>query len=318
MLFNFEKGNFNLYQALYPPGNQHIISIASQNGTGSTGTEPTTSSTAAASPSNTALTITHSSSKISGGAIGGIVIAIIATLAIIGGVLLWRKKQQKRKEHDRMLAAHVELSGAEHKGYYGGALDNGSDQQSTRGHSQKPSFAVSEADSNVVGQRHSRNGGGLHPPLVELDEGAPRGEMESVAATSPPRSPRLGNVPTYIEMPSPTFSGQSTMASPTAEDARSASQALSTQDYHSTRQSPLPSPPDENSQAGSPLTHPASAFVSPQLEAAPSRFGHPSPEGQLEPFSLSHSPAQSPIELQSSGSLSGPGQGHVPRHQNQG
>ena len=136
-------------------------------------------------------------------------------------------------------------------------------------------------------------------PLAELD-GAPRFEMESVAASSPPRRPRLGNLPTYIEMQSFTFSHLADLeVSPPAEDAQSISQAMSIQGYDSTWQSPLPSPPNKTgSQVGSLQSSPTAAFVSPVLEAFHPRFGHPSPEGQLEPFSLNHTPAQSPIELQ--------------------
>ena len=137
---------------------------------------------------------------------------------------------------------------------------------------------------------------------IELDECLPQSEMKSVLPTSPPRPPRLGNVPTHIEMPSPRYSHQSSPTSPP-----SISKAHSSRGYYWTQQSPLPSPPNEtDSQAGSLQFVPASAFVSPQLEATASRFRDPSPDGQLEPFSLSHSPVQSPIELRSPVELPSP------------
>ena len=222
-------------------------------------------------------------------------------------VRIIQEKRKQQAERRFALAGPAELSATENRGYYAGPPDDGLDSE---GSTKEQSSAVSEMDSPDIGKRQFH---GLHlDALIEMDEGAPRSEMESPTTSSPPRSPRHGNIPTYIEMPIPTCSRQSNLALPSVEVA--VSPALSTQGNHPTRQSPLISSPDESgNQAGSP--HFASGFVLPQLEAT-SRFGHPSPEGRLDPFSLNHILAHPLIELPSPELSLGQEQSLISRHQN--
>ena len=281
-----------MYQAYFPPGQEHILPITAAKSTGSSGSGPSSTSTAGAGPSSTGVTITHPSNGggLPNSAIAGITIAVLAVAAILAGIAIWLMfKKKKQKKRDRQISELQDNS--ERKDYHAGAVGN-SPEQHAQGHALKPSVTVSEVDGIPVGRQTHNDTGVYHDVPAELDEGAPRTEMESSAPVSPQRSPRLGNVPTYIEMPSPAYSRQSTgLPSPSAEDTQSISQALSQQQFHSTRQSPVPSPADEDtSQLGSPQFGSASAFQSP-------RFGHPSPEGQLPPFNLNHSPAQSPVDI---------------------
>ena len=307
LLANYEQSDFKIYQAIFPPGQEHILPITAGGSTGSSGSQPSGSqpsstSTAAATPSSTSLSVTHTSSGggISGGAIAGIIVGVLVIAACIAAWFLWRRRRRNRGEDEKKEISEMGVN--EHKGYYGGPVGDESEPQYAPGHFQKPSLTASEVEAAPVG-RHSRNDTEIyHVAPAELDEGAPRGEMESPLSASPERSPRLGNKPTYIELPSPAYSRQSSgLPSPPAEDTQSISQALSQQHFHLTRQSPMTSPADEVSSQIS-----ASAFQSPQLDPAPARFGHPSPEGQLPPFNLNHSPAQSPVDLSQPRSSPGP------------
>ena len=105
-------------------------------------------------------------------------------------------KEMKQAKRNRALAELAELSAAEHKGYYAGSPEDAFEQQSTFGHSQKPSLAISEADSNVVGQRHSCNDSSLYPTrLAEPDEDSLEDELEAMATTLSQKNLRLSIVP---------------------------------------------------------------------------------------------------------------------------
>ena len=156
-----------------------------------------------------------------------------------------------------------ELSATDHRGYYLGLSEERLGQRPhTQGHSSKPSISVSEVGDSPITRRYSCSGTAVacNTP-AELDEGAVRAELENYIPPSPPRSPRLGNVPTYIEMPSPTFSRHSDPPSVPFKDTQSVPQFFS----HHHRTDLHFSPADTvYSQSGSPKSGLPSAFQSPQ------------------------------------------------------
>ena len=120
-----------------------------------------------------------------------------------------------------------------------------------------------------------------------------------------PSSLATPSIKTDHQPESPQSVHSSVFGSPQLESAPSRF-GPSTLEGHSETSCSVTSFNETCDQLESPQLVPESAFVSPQLEFAPLWFGHPSPQGQLEPFSLGHTPAQSPIELQCPVSSIGP------------
>ena len=202
---------------------------------------------------------------------------------------LLRTLKRKREERSRQYRENLpELPGvSEHKGFYGGPREWDLDRSEMCGHLFKPCATISECDGVPVRQSY------------ELDDGAVRSEMESSVSASP-TSPRDGNQPTYIELPSPTYSRPcSRQSQPPAEDIQSVARI----EQHSllTRQSSANSLPIDQAdgQTDDPHFVSPSAFQPQLLGAAPSRLDPLSSETHPPPISLDHSPTQSPTKLSS-------------------
>ena len=222
-------------------------------------------------------------------------------LLVKNGLLkTFKRKQQQPRERGRTM-----LKLPAYKGFYGGSTRDESERQTPHSQSMKQSATVFEMDTGSVGQQHYRNNLGIFDAPAELDEGAPRTEMDSSTPVSPQRSSRLGNVPMYIEMPSPAYSQQSTeLPSPSAEDTQDIPQVPS-QPFQSTRQSPIGSPADKDtSYSGGPCFGSTSGFQSSVSEDPLSRITHRSSKEQPLSHSINHFPAQSSLDL--SHSLSSP------------
>ena len=131
----------------------------------------------------------------------GCVVTVVALLFCLPLRILYRNKRQRKREQEQR---DREVSADNIASFLGSTKETRLEQrQCTPRHSPKPSVAISEVEGSPVEQQQPQN-----RVRAELDESASRSELESPISASPQRSPRLGNKPTYIELPSPTYSRQ--------------------------------------------------------------------------------------------------------------
>ncbi|MCJ1307428.1 hypothetical protein MMC25_001074 [Agyrium rufum] len=272
---DLDSANFTIAQATLPPGPQHILAFTAYNSTATGSPSPSGTGTGS-SPTATAVTVTHSSGGLAGGAIAGIVIGVIAIFAIIGGFIIWKRrtKRERRAElHDEDMKFD---EGNETKGFFGGPHSRSGGLDGAK--QPMPITNVAEVHGEPIGHARALS----DPPLpAELDEGAPRRELESLEPVGSPASHGSSILaqwpPTHMETPSELPSPTSELPSPSFEKLSLSHQPMSPSSL-SLGRSGAASIADGK---GSPHLPSMSAFTSPNMRPAPTRMASNDSDGQL-------------------------------------